>query len=930
MPADSADPTRPSSASAPEVVADSYVDFLVQQRVDSGADFDRFCGERPALAQALRRLHDRFRAGVAEASAPISLAFSEKLLGRYGPWTDSGAQGSAAPAGGPSATGTATGALSASEPRYQVGEEVARGGMGAILRVWDRSLERTLAMKVMLAERRASGENSPLLQRFLREARITGRLDHPGVVPVYEIGVDATQGVFFTMRLVAGRDLRQIFDLVRRRVDGWTRRRALEVVLKVCDTMAYCHEQGVVHRDLKPANIMVGSFGEVYVMDWGLARLADESCPNVSTDDGAQSALAMDGPDASLTHAGLVLGTPAYMPPEQALGLNELVGPRADVYSVGAMLYALLAGCAPYRDGEAPPAEVIAAVRVGPPTAIAVLDPQAPAGLVAICERAMARDLEQRYGSMASMADALREYLESEQQAAREAERARAEAENAQRVASFLASIFSVSHPEEARGASVSAREIIDRGAERIDQDLADQPIVQATLRHTLGEIYRNLGLVEPASRMLEAALAMREAGPCADPVEAARTLTALASVRAQQARSGESLPLFRRALELRRSVLGNEHPAIAASASDLAAALWESGDYRAAEPVIRDAVDLMRRLGLGKTREMAPVLLNMALVLFAQQRWSEAVPCYREALEIFREQAPDSIEAASCANNFGDCYFAMGDYAGAWELHQESQRLRQNLYDARHPATAMGYQNQGTTLVAWGDAARAIPLLELALDIRRERFGSEHPSVATCYANLATCARDQGRLTDAEALHREALRIREASLGPESPVVASSLAGLAAILVAVGRLEEAESLYERSLRIRRQKIGDDYFGNWTNELGLATIAHARGQLAVARASAQRVIDAYERHLPRHPNAASARHLLATILADLGDLEAAATQAREAAAIRRERLLPTHPARAESEQLWLRLEDAGRDGAGPRTTHPPNETENPC
>ncbi|MHC5209558.1 MAG: serine/threonine-protein kinase, partial [Planctomycetota bacterium] len=163
--------------------------------------------------------------------------------------------------------------------RYTLEGEIARGGMGAIVKVWDEDLRRHLAMKVVLGEADAKPTGrTPVvdertLGRFLEEAQVTGQLDHPGVVPVHELGVDATGRVYFTMRLVKGRDLKEIFGLVWRGAEGWSQTRALNVLLKACEALAYAHSKGVVHRDLKPSNIMVGRFGEVYVMDWGLARV---------------------------------------------------------------------------------------------------------------------------------------------------------------------------------------------------------------------------------------------------------------------------------------------------------------------------------------------------------------------------------------------------------------------------------------------------------------------------------------------------------------------------------------------------------------------------------------------------------------------------------------------------------------------------------
>jgi len=186
------------------------------------------------------------------------------------------------PAGDGGVQSTATDALLAKlqkapkldTARYVLEGEIDRGGMGAVLRIHDAHLNRRLAMKVMLkraaaANREESRLAQQLLGRFLEEAQVTSQLDHHGVVPVHELGLDASGKVYFTMRLVKGRNASEVFALAREEAEGWTRTRALEVVLKVCDTMAYAHEKGVLHRDLKPANVMVGRFGEVYVMDWG-------------------------------------------------------------------------------------------------------------------------------------------------------------------------------------------------------------------------------------------------------------------------------------------------------------------------------------------------------------------------------------------------------------------------------------------------------------------------------------------------------------------------------------------------------------------------------------------------------------------------------------------------------------------------------------
>ncbi len=289
--------------------------------------------------------------------------------------------------------------------RYTIRREIARGGMGVIYEVWDEDMGRALAMKVI--------QNPAGLERFLDEARITGRLDHPGVLPVHELGLDAEGRAFFTMPLIDGKDL----DLVLRQAisgeSGWSLTRALEVFVKVCDTLAYAHSRGVIHRDLKPQNIMVGRFGETYVMDWGLARiLGAPAAGRARQPENAEDAGAARSPHR--TWAGTVLGTPAYMPPEQAAGDLDGLDERSDIYAVGGMLYTLLTGRRPYASSGSGKSsrEIVESVLAGPPARIQELNRAATPELVAIGERAMARAKEGRYSTIKEMSDDLRAFLE--------------------------------------------------------------------------------------------------------------------------------------------------------------------------------------------------------------------------------------------------------------------------------------------------------------------------------------------------------------------------------------------------------------------------------------------------------------------------------------------------------------------------------------
>ncbi len=316
------------------------------------------------------------------------------------------------------------------DPRYEVGPDIGRGGMGWVSRVRDRALSRDLAMKVagQVAGRTGgnTGKNPQASQtpthsrvaRFLDEARLTGSLDHPGIVPVHDLGIDADGRAFFTMRLIEGQTLKKHLQDRQDAGSGRSLSRVLGMLLRVSEAVAFAHSKCVIHLDLKPSNVMIGIFGEVYVVDWGLARVDAERAAevDVNAEIGRDQSSCPPLPAAAPPRIGDVMGTPSYMSPEQALGHVGDLDSRADVYSLGAILYEMLTGTAPYQDGDQGRAGplVVAAVRRGRPTPVSALAPAVSPELVSICERAMARRASDRYCSASQFADDLRAFLEDD------------------------------------------------------------------------------------------------------------------------------------------------------------------------------------------------------------------------------------------------------------------------------------------------------------------------------------------------------------------------------------------------------------------------------------------------------------------------------------------------------------------------------------
>ncbi len=270
---------------------------------------------------------------------------------------------------------------------YEVGTEVAKGGIGRVVRARDQRLDRPVALKELLVW------NEGQEQRFIHEALLTARLQHPAIVPIYEAGRWPDGEPFYAMKLVSGRSLA---DLIGQRKRLEDRLSLLPHVLTVAQAIAYAHTQRILHRDLKPANVLVGEFGETVVIDWGLAKglLDKDTGPS-----GEKPTISGEG----LTIEGAVVGTPAYMPPEQAAG--SPVDERADIYAIGAMLYHLIAAVPPYHD--TPWEKLLAAIAEGPPTRIDRHVPAISDELRAIVQKAMARDPARRYATAKELADDL-------------------------------------------------------------------------------------------------------------------------------------------------------------------------------------------------------------------------------------------------------------------------------------------------------------------------------------------------------------------------------------------------------------------------------------------------------------------------------------------------------------------------------------------
>jgi eukaryotic-like serine/threonine-protein kinase len=305
--------------------------------------------------------------------------------------------------------------------RYETVAKLGQGGGGQVIKVLDRDLRREVAMKMLLPAHKQGGVPEDVLLRFVKEAQATGQLEHPNIVPVHDLAVDGNGHIYFTLKYAQGDSLK---DVIRGRRDNlqnpekrhyremFDALQMVDVLIGICQGVAYAHSKGIIHRDLKPENVMLGHFGEVLVMDWGLAKaLGKTQLPMEQTETVADlntSPMA----DANMTMEGSVAGTPAYMSPEQANGKISELNEKTDIYSLGAILYEILSGHPPYAGTTA--IEVVKKVLAGPPESLSSgthgFKP-IPRELKAICDKAMQREPKNRYRSVEAMRDDLQNYL---------------------------------------------------------------------------------------------------------------------------------------------------------------------------------------------------------------------------------------------------------------------------------------------------------------------------------------------------------------------------------------------------------------------------------------------------------------------------------------------------------------------------------------
>ena len=733
---------------------------------------------------------------------------------------------------------------------FRIVRELGEGGMGLVYEAEQQHPKRAVALKVI---RGGAYVDETQVRMFRREVQTLARLKHPGIAAIYESGRTEDGQHYFAMELVRGETLSE--HLKRRGGTGMlsppTVKERLLLFRKICDAISYAHQRGVVHRDLKPSNILVlrdspgtepGSqahdIPDIKILDFGLARITDS--------DVVMSTV--------LTDLGSVQGTLPYMSPEQVRGHSDEIDLRTDVYSLGVILYEMLAGQLPVdvRRAQLPVALRLICEESPQPLSRVWKGTRRPdADLVTIVHKALEKEPSRRYRSAAALSEEIQRYLADQPilahppstayqvrklvarhkgpfafvaalmvllagfavtmtvqagRIARERDRANVEAKTAQTVSEFLVGLFEVSDPFEARGNTVTARELLDKGAGRIARELSGEPLTQARLMATMGNAYVSLALYEPAQPLLEQALALRERELGGDHPDVAHALEALGEVHVRQRKFVEAQALFERALKILESSRGLEHPEVGWGLYNLQKAYWFREDYAGAAPLLERALKIFEKDPTANARGMSWCLNNLAYVeLYWRRNPDRALANCQRALEIKRTTLTEGHpDVAIGLNNVGDILMNMGDYGAARPILERALAEYERCFGAQHPRTAANpLRGLGELWWRLGEPAKAKPLLERAIAVQ-EPLGYYKLPEAT--HTLAAVLCDLGEYQESEKLFLRTLKLREGAVGVQNPRVAQTLQEYARLLRRTKRDDEAQTMEARAQAILEQQ----------------------------------------------------------------------------------------------------------------------------
>ncbi len=797
--------------------------------------------------------------------------------------------------------------------------------MGAVYEAEQDQPRRRVALKVI----KAAWADRELLRRFELESQTLGRLHHPGIAQVYEAGTAETgfgSQPFFAMEIIHGKPLIEYAA-----AKHLNTRQRLALMIQICEAVEHAHQRGIIHRDLKPGNILVEDNGQPKILDFGLARVTDG-----------------DMQATRQTDMGQLLGTLAYMSPEQVTADPLALDTRSDVYALGVILYELLAGKLPYEVSRHV-YEVVKTIQQVDPKPLSSTNREYRGDIETIVAKALEKDKARRYGSAAEFAADIRRYLENRPIAAKPAStayqlkkfaqrnkvlvagigavfltlvvgvvistwqavrarraevHAQSETATAQAVVDFLQNdLLAQASASKQAGAKtkpdpdLKVRTALDRAAEHVGDRFQKQPEVEAAIRFTIGSTYDDLGLYPEARKQLEQALDLRRKVLGVENPETLRTAVRLGQVIDFLGKYAEAETLLTQSLQTTRRVLGPEHPDTLACMSNLCRVLSDQGKYAQAEALYKEAIPLQRRVLGPEHQSTLKSMANLGWVYLNQGKNAQAEEIFRQTLEIqSRVLGPEHPNTLAAMVSLGWAYSVEGKYAQAEALQKQVLEIERRVLGPEHPDTLGTMNNLAKTYSDEGKYAEAEPLLSQTLELERRMLGPEHPTTLISMSNLSRLYLDQGKYAQAEALYRRTLEIQRRVLGPNHPTTLNALMLLAWLDMVKGKYAEAEARYGQGIEIQRRvsKPEDPYTLAFME--GLAETYKWEGKYVQSEALYQQTLEIRRRTGgPDGPDTLSTMSSLADVYKTERRYPEAEALVSHVLEIRRRTLGPDHP-----------------------------------
>lgn len=731
---------------------------------------------------------------------------------------------------------------------HRIVRYLAAGGMGVVYEAMHLETGRPVAIKLMRNSLGAVTDRREVRERFRREVEVLGRLQHHAIAQVLDAGLSTDdhgqEFPYFVLELIDGVPL-------GRAVESWTDRERLEVFVRICDGVQHAHERGVVHRDLKPANILVTSDGHVKILDFGIARiLGDES---------GRSA----GSDAAHTQTGQLLGTLAYMSPEQVGGRPSEIDARCDVYALGVILYELLAKRLPFDPSERPLFEAVALVRNVDIASLSSIDRSYRGDLDTIAAKALAKEKQQRYSTAAELADDVRRHLRDEPiqarppttwyqlrkfarrhrwlcgsvvgaivllalgvtgtgwgylRASREWARAESERDRAldaeqesEAVSAFLASLLASADPHHIRR-DVRVREVLDLSRREVDVRFADRPAVAARLHSVIGWTYHTLGDDELAEEHLGRAVELERALFGADARATLETECRRLQILLRLDRLPEVDAESEALLERVHARYGEQDPLYFLALANRASVLHVLGRHaEATEPMAR-AIEGWKRTGGESGESFLSALNQQAIILADGGERHLAVKLLEELVEAsVARRGSENPSTLMARLNLACALTDVGrEEEGVAQFERWFPVMNRVLGDD-HPDALSVANNFGAALLSVGDHTRAAEVARRAYEGRTHVLGVDHSDTLTSLNNLCVALLYLERFDEAEPFARDMVEGFERTLGPDHPRTGQAAGTYGNVLAELDRNAEATPWLRRALAALRARLGPDH-----------------------------------------------------------------------------------------------------------------------